>query len=182
MTPARAVTGPATVLVLMGVSGAGKTTVGKALAERLGWTFQEGDDFHPAANIAKMKSGQPLDDADRAPWLANVEAWISEQLAAGRSGVVACSALKQAYRKALVADREAVVLGFLKGSRQLIAERLAQRRGHFMPPALLASQLADLQPPTPQEHAIVVDIAQPIPAQVDHIVAALAERGRLAAA
>jgi gluconokinase len=169
-----------TVLVLMGVSGAGKTTVGKALAERLGWTFQEGDDFHPAANIAKMKAGHPLDDADRAPWLARIEAWISEQLAAGRSGVVACSALKQAYRKALVADRESVVLGFLKGGEKLIAGRLAQRRGHFMPPALLASQLADLQPPAAREHAIVVDISQPVAAQVDHIVAALAERGRLA--
>jgi gluconokinase len=171
--------GRATVLVLMGVSGAGKTTVGKVLAERLGWAFQEGDDFHPAANIAKMKAGHPLDDADRAPWLARVEAWISEQLAAGRSGVVACSALKQAYREVLAQGREAVILGFLEGSQSLIAERLEQRRGHFMPPALLASQLTDLQPPSPQEHAIVIDIAQPIAVQVDHIVAALAERGRV---
>ncbi len=169
-------TGPATVLVVMGVSGAGKTTVGEALAERLGWTFQEGDDFHPPANVAKMKSGQPLDDADRAPWLARVEAWIATQLAAGRSGVITCSALKRAYRRAIVGGRDDVILVYLEGKAQLIAKRLAGRRGHFMPPDLLASQFAALQPPDRSEKAIVVNIARPIAAQVDGVVAALAAR------
>jgi gluconokinase len=172
--------GPATVLVLMGVSGAGKTTLGKAVAAQLGWPFQEGDAFHPPANIAKMASGHPLNDADRAAWLARVEAWVASQLAAGRSGVIACSALKQAYRDAIVAGRDDVILGFLNGSAALIADRLKRRRGHFMPASLLGSQLADLQPPTAQEHPIVIDIARPIAAQVDQVVAALAERGRIA--
>lgn len=105
----------ATVLVVMGVSGAGKTTVGEALSRRLDWTFQEGDDLHPAANVAKMASGAPLDDADRAPWLAGVEAWISGELAAGRSGVIACSALKRAYRTAIGAGRDDVILVCLDG-------------------------------------------------------------------
>ncbi len=164
------------VLVMMGVSGTGKTTIGEALAKRLGWTFQEGDDFHPPTNIAKMKAGKPLDDADRAPWLAKVEAWISAQLAAGRSGVITCSALKQTYRGVIVGGRDDVVLVFLEGSERVIAERLAKRRGHFMPPRLLASQLADLQAPTPVERPIVVDIDQPVSAQVDDIVGALAKR------
>jgi len=170
--------GPATIVLMMGVSGAGKTTVGQALARRLGWTFQEGDAFHPPANIAKMASGHPLDDADRAPWLARVEAWISDQLAAGRSGVIACSALKKAYRRALAADRDDVVLVWLTGGAGLIADRLKSRHGHFMPPALLASQLAALEAPDPDERPIAVDIAQAVPAQVDQIVHALAERGR----
>jgi gluconokinase len=173
--------GPATVLVMMGVSGTGKTTVGESLARRLGWTFQEGDDFHPAANIAKMKSGQPLDDADRAPWLARVEAWIAGELAAGRSGVITCSALKRTYRSAIVGGRSDVILVYLTGSKEVIAERLEKRRGHFMPPSLLASQLKALQAPTPREKPIVVDIDQPITAQVDDVVAALAKRRSVAA-
>jgi gluconokinase len=165
-----------TVLVVMGVSGAGKTTVGEALASRLGWTFQEGDDFHPPANIAKMKSGHPLDDADRAPWLARIEAWIAGELAAGRSGVITCSALKRAYRSAIVGGRDSVILVYLNGSEDLVARRIEKRRGHFMPESLLASQFADLQAPDQTEHPIVVDIDQPVAAQVDDIVAALARR------
>ncbi|MGZ3377688.1 MAG: gluconokinase [Phenylobacterium sp.] len=172
---------PPTVLVVMGVSGAGKTTVGQALAKRLGWTFQEGDEFHPPANIAKMKAGQPLDDADRAPWLATVEAWIAETLAQGRSGVITCSALKRSYRNAIVAGRGDVILVFLSGPEALIARRVEARRGHFMPPSLLASQLAALQAPDSSEHPIVVDIAQPLAAQVDDIVAALQRRRASAA-
>jgi gluconokinase len=168
--------GPATILVMMGVSGTGKTTVGEALAKRLGWRFQEGDDFHPPANIAKMKSGRPLDDADRAPWLVRVEAWIGAELATGRSGVITCSALKRTYRSAIVAGREGVILVYLDGSEPLIARRIARRRGHFMPPSLLASQFADLQAPGPLENPIVVDIDQPVAAQVDDIVDALARR------
>jgi carbohydrate kinase (thermoresistant glucokinase family) len=173
--------GPATVLVMMGVSGAGKTTVGEALAKRLGWTFQEGDDFQPRANIAKMESGRPLDDADRAPWLAKVEAWIADDFAAGRSGVITCSALKRTYRSAIIGSRDDVILVYLKGSEQLIAQRLGKRRGHFMPPSLLASQLAALQAPAPLEKPIVVNIDQPIAAQVDDVVKALARRRRAAA-
>jgi carbohydrate kinase (thermoresistant glucokinase family) len=161
------------VVVMMGVSGSGKTTVGTALARRLGWTFQEGDDFHPPDNITKMAAGHPLTDADRVPWLARVEAWIAGQLAAGRSGVIACSALKRAYRDRIVGGRAEVRLAYLEGSPDLIAQRLERRRGHFMPPALLASQLADLQPPALDEAAILVDIGDPIDIQVDHVVRAL---------
>jgi gluconokinase len=174
--------GPATVLVMMGVSGTGKTTIGEALAKRLGWAFQEGDDFHPAANIAKMKSGRPLDDADRAPWLAKVEAWIAAQLAAGRSGVITCSALKRTYRSAIIGGRRDVILVYLTGSEHVIAERLEKRRGHFMPPSLLASQLETLQAPAPLEKPIVVNIDQSVAAQVDDVVEALAQRRRAAAA
>ena len=170
---------PPTVLVMMGVSGSGKTTVGEALARRLGWPFQEGDDFHPPENIARMKAGRPLTDADRAPWLARVETWISGQLASGDSGVITCSALRRSYRSALVAGRDGVVLVYLKGTRERMAERLQARRGHFMPPALLASQLATLEEPTRSEHPVVVDIGAPVETQVDQIVAALTRRGRL---
>ena len=163
----------ATVAVMMGVSGSGKTTVGKALARTLGWAFKEGDDLHPAANIAKMKSGAPLTDADRAPWLARVEAWISGELGQHRSGVIACSALKRAYRDRIVGGRPNVRLVFLEGDRDLIAHRLAHRRGHFMPPALLASQFEALQAPASDEHPILIDIAQPLDAQVAEAAARL---------
>jgi gluconokinase len=158
-----------TVAVMMGVSGSGKTTIGKALARNLGWAFQEGDELHPAANIAKMKSGVPLTDHDRAPWLAKVEAWISSALRQGRSGVIACSALKRAYRDQIVAGRATVRLVFLQGGHDLIAERLSHRRGHFMPPALLASQFATLEAPAEAEHAITVDIGQSLEALVAEI-------------
>ncbi len=164
------------VLVMMGVSGTGKTTIGEALAKRLGWTFQEGDEFHPSRNIAKMTAGVPLDDADRAPWLAKVEAWISDQLAAGRCGVISCSAVKRTYRSAVVGGRDEVILVHLDGPEDLIAQRLNGRGGHFMPPSLLSSQLAALQAPGVVEHPIVVKIDQPVEAQVDGIVEALAER------
>ncbi len=161
------------IAVMMGVSGSGKTTIGQALAERLGWTFQEGDDLHPAANIAKMKAGVPLSDADRAPWLATVEAWIAGELRRGRSGVITCSALKRAYRDQIVGGRANVRLVFLKGDPGLIAERLAHRRGHFMPASLLGSQFADLQAPADSEHAITVDISQPLDVTVAQIAAQL---------
>ncbi len=162
-----------TILVVMGVSGAGKSTVAGPLAERLGWTFQEGDALHPPANIAKMKAGVPLTDADRLPWLAAIGAWMDREAAAGQGGVVTCSALKRAYRDVLTDGRPFVRFVYLKGSEELIAARVARRVGHFMPPSLLASQFADLQPPGPDEHAIVIDVDQPARAQVDEIVAAL---------
>lgn len=163
----------APILVVMGVSGAGKTTVGEALAQRLGWPYEEGDTLHPAANIAKMKAGHPLDDADRAPWLKAIGAWIDARIAAGEGGVISCSALKRAYRRELTNGRPLVRIVFLKGSEPLIAERVAQRQHHFMPPGLLDSQFADLEPPSPGEGAIIVDIGQGVSAQVEEVVRAL---------
>lgn len=148
------------ILVVMGVSGAGKTTVGELVAKNLGWPFVDGDDLHPKANIDKMRAGIPLDDADRAPWLAAIGAWMDAQAKAGKPGVIACSALKRAYRDTLRAGRPQVRIVYLRGSQDEIAGRLAHRTGHFWPPKLLASQFADLEPPSPDEHAIVVDIAK----------------------
>ena len=161
------------ILVIMGVSGSGKSTVAKPLAARLGWAFQEGDAFHPAANIAKMKAGAALDDADRAPWLAAIRAWIDGQIAAGAPGVVTCSALKRAYRDGLSSGRPQVRFVYLRGSEAVIAARVAARVGHFMPASLLHSQFADLQEPGADERALVVDIDQPVAAQVSDIIAAL---------
>jgi gluconokinase len=145
------------VFVVMGVSGTGKSTVAALLAERLGWPLQEGDALHPQANIDKMAAGQPLTDADRRPWLDRVAAWIDQRAAAGEPGVVACSALRRAYRDVL--RRDFVRFVHLTGERELIARRLLERQGHFMPASLLDSQLATLQPPGEDERAIAVDIA-----------------------
>lgn len=147
------------IAVVMGVSGSGKTTVGRIIAERLGWTFAEGDSLHPPENVAKMASGHALDDADRWPWLQRVRAWIDEQVAAGRSGVVTCSALKRSYRDLLSRDRPEVVFVHLAGTAEQISERLVPRHGHFMPAALLDSQFRDLQPLGADENGIEVDVA-----------------------
>jgi len=153
------------ILLVMGVSGSGKTTVAKALAEQLGWRFQEGDALHPPQNVAKMAAGTPLSDADRWPWLTAIAAVIDGWRAAGVSGIVTCSALKRAYRQVLVGDRADVRLVYLAGSKALIAGRMAARTGHFMPAALLDSQLATLEPPGAEEHPIVMDIG-PEPAVI----------------
>ncbi len=158
------------IVLLMGVSGCGKTTVGHRLAARLGCRYQEGDALHPPANVAKMAGGTPLTDADRTPWLAAVAAWIDARQAAGESGIISCSALKQAYRQLLIGDRNDVYLVYLKGTREQLTRRLAGRSGHFMPPNLLASQLATLEEPTAAEQPLVVTIDQP----VDAIVTAIA--------
>ena len=139
-----------TVVVLMGVAGSGKTTVGELLARRLGWEWQEGDALHPPANVAKMSAGTPLTDADRWPWLAAIAAVIDGWRAQGRSGVVACSALKRAYRDILIGDRADVRLVYLQGDR-----------AHFMPVALLDSQFATLEPPAVAEHPLVMPIDAP---------------------
>jgi gluconokinase len=157
----------------MGVSGAGKSTLGRALAARLGWDFQEGDDLHPPANIAKMSAGLPLTDDDRAPWLVAVAAWIEARIASGQGGVVACSALKAAYRAELTQGQSSVRLVYLRGSKALIADRVARRTGHFMPPSLIDSQFAALEPPAPQEGAIVVSARASLTRQVAMVVAAL---------
>jgi gluconokinase len=158
-----------TVVVLMGVAGSGKTTVGHLLAQRLGWDWQEGDALHPPANVAKMSRGTPLTDADRWPWLEAIASVIDGWLAAGRSGVVACSALRRAYRDVLIGDRPDVRLVYLEGDRTLIEARMAARREHFMPVALLDSQFATLEPPAGDEHALVVPIDAPPDALAERI-------------
>ncbi|HEV2549992.1 MAG TPA: gluconokinase [Stellaceae bacterium] len=166
-------TAPAHVLVLMGVSGSGKTTVGAHLAGRLGWSAAEADDFHPAQNVAKMRSGVPLDDADRLPWLEAIAAQIDRWRSDGKRGVITCSALKRRYRDIIVGKRPEVRLVFLKGERELIADRLAARLGHFMPPTLLESQFAALEEPTAEERPVVVPIHEPPPRLAERIIAAL---------
>lgn len=150
-----------TIVVVMGVSGSGKTTIAAGLARQEGWILLEGDSFHPAANIAKMKAGTPLTDDDRWPWLRAIAAREDELLAAGQSAVVACSALKRSYRDILLGGRPDTFLMYLHGSHALIAERMKARKDHFMPPALLESQFATLEEPGPDEHPIIVDIGGP---------------------
>ena len=149
----------AQVLVVMGVSGSGKSTVAALVAERLGWIFVDGDSFHTPEHVAKMHAGLALDDEDRAPWLASIAVWIRHRLERGESGVIVCSALRRAYRDVLAGGSRQVRIVYLEGSRDLIAGRLAQRRGHFMAPALLDSQFAILEPPGEDEHPVVVGIA-----------------------
>ena len=161
------------VLVVMGVSGSGKTTVARALAERLGWRFQEGDALHPPENVAKMSAGTPLTDDDRWPWLEAIAAVIDGWRAAGQSGIVTCSALKRVYRAVLVGDRADVRLVYLAGDKALVAGRMVARKGHFMPPALLDSQFAALEAPGPDENPIVVDIGPKPQAIVDALVGRL---------
>lgn len=165
------------ILVVMGVSGAGKTTLGTALAQALKVPFQEGDALHPPANVAKMKAGQALSDADRAPWLARIKEWIDTRLDHGQSGIVACSALKRAYRDTLRAGRANVVFVYIDGDAALIRQRLADRKGHFMPAALLASQFATLEPPAADEHPITVSAADTPEAQTQKALAALHASG-----
>jgi gluconokinase len=164
------------ILVVMGVSGAGKTTLATALAEALNVGFEEGDALHPQANVAKMEAGQPLSDEDRAPWLAQIKEWIDTQLDHGKSGIIACSALKRAYRDQLRGGRANIVFVYIDGDESLIRERLDRRKGHFMPPSLLSSQLATLEPPTADEHPIVVSAADTLPDQVQKTIEALNQR------
>jgi gluconokinase len=159
------------VLVIMGVAGSGKSTVAGVLAGRLGWDLAEGDDMHPPANIAKMAAGHPLTAEDRRPWLIQVAARIREHTAAHRPGIVTCSALKRSYRDVLRGD--AVIFVYLAASRELIAQRLAARHGHFMSPALLDSQFATLEPPGPDERAITIDVSGSPAESASLIMAAL---------
>ena len=161
--------GPFAVIV-MGVSGAGKTTIGQALARRLSWPFLDADDLHSAANVAKMKRGEPLTDDDRGPWLDAVRARIADALGGNTSIVVACSALKHSYRDHLADGDPRVVFVHLDAPRDVLAARLASRRGHFAAPSLLDSQLASLEPPG--HDAIVVDASPP----PDGIVAGIVTR------
>jgi gluconokinase len=144
----------------MGVTGSGKSLIGAALAHALGIDFVEGDEYHPATNVERMSSGIPLTDDDRAGWLRAIAMRISESRGAGAGLVVSCSALKRSYRDVLRAEANDLQFVFLRGRRELIAERLANRRGHFMPASLLDSQLATLEEPSPDEHAWVCDISK----------------------
>ena len=156
------------IIVIFGVSGAGKTTVGKMLAEQLGWHFLEADDFHPAANIEKMRSGHPLTDDDRWPWLERLRDQIRQSLAAGENAVLACSALKRAYRDRLQAS-EHVKFVFLRGDYALVEKQLHSRRGHFMNPDLLQSQFDDLEEPEPDEHVLTIEVGHTPEEIVDRI-------------
>jgi gluconokinase len=149
------------VLVIMGVTGSGKTAVAEILDARLGWPFQEGDALHSQANIDKMTAGQPLTDADRQGWLAAIAKWVEGRLDASESGLITCSALKHSYREVINRRGWGVVFVFLAGSKATIAPRLAARKGHFMPASLLDSQFADLEDPGPDEPHIRVEIDQP---------------------
>jgi gluconokinase len=145
-----------TTLVVMGVSGSGKTTVATRLAQRLRWVFAEGDDFHPAANVDKMRNGIPLTDQDRWPWLASLADWIGGREAAGQNAVLTCSALKRAYRDVLTDGHPSVRFVHVTATAETIRRRLEQRRGHYMPASLLDSQLATLEPLNPDEPAMTV--------------------------
>jgi gluconokinase len=164
---------PAPILVVMGVSGCGKSTVGALLAERLGWAFAEGDDLHPPENIEKMRRGIPLSEADRRPWLRSVAEVIDRLQSEGSAGIITCSALRQRYREMLAYGRPHLRFLYLKGSRALIRRRLAQRLGHFMPPALLDSQFADLEEPGPDEPVIISSVNADPKSTTEKIVADL---------
>ncbi len=159
------------VLVIMGVSGSGKTTVAALLAGQLGWDLSEGDDMHPEANVEKMRAGHPLTDDDRWPWLETVASWIAEHTMAGVPGIITCSALKRIYRDVLRGNH--VVFVHLVGSRDQIGRRMAARQGHYMPAALLDSQIATLEPPGPDENVLVVDVGRKPALEAAEIIARL---------
>jgi gluconokinase len=160
------------IVILFGVSGAGKTTIGKLLGEELGWKFYEADDFHPRSNIEKMRSGHPLTDEDRWPWLKLLREQITRSLVAKENAVLACSALKRAYRERLrVSDDVKFVC--LRGDYALIENQLRQRSGHFMNPALLQSQFADLEEPQPDEDVLTIDLGRAPQELVEEIKAKL---------
>jgi gluconokinase len=163
-------------VVVMGVSGSGKSTIGEALAEQLGWPFKDGDELHPAVNIAKMAGGVPLVDADRRPWLEACGQWLEDRRAEGRSSVLACSALKRSYRDVLRAHVPDLRILHLDADRELLLQRIGHRTGHFFPGALLDAQLADLEPPQPGEDAIILPVTMSVPDLVEAAAKALTER------
>lgn len=162
------------VLVLMGVSGSGKSTVALELQRVLDWPFQEGDDLHPPANVEKMRSGRPLDDADRLPWLKDVARWIDDRLKAHEPGIITCSNLKRAYRRITIGRRRGVRLVYLKGDETLIHDRIARRHHRYMPPSLLRSQFETLEEPGEDEHPVVVAVRGSVAETVSDLLRQLA--------
>jgi gluconokinase len=170
------------ILIVAGVSGSGKTTVGALLAGRLGWRFADADDFHPAANVAKMRAGVPLTDEDRWPWLRTIAAWMDQRIAGNDPAVITCSALKRSYRDLLLDGRPQARMVFLAPDREELARRLAARHGHFFPGQLLGSQFADLEPPSPEEagadeRVLTVTPAADPQTTADSIIAVLFPQG-----
>ncbi|NNG37611.1 gluconokinase [Nakamurella aerolata] len=166
-----------TVLVMMGVSGSGKTTVAKTLVDELDWEFEEGDSLHPAANVEKMRAGHPLTDEDRWPWLERIAEWIKGEQAKGGSGIITCSALRKVYRDKLRGP--GVWFVFLHGSQELIADRLAKRKGHYMPPSLLQSQFDTLEIPDDEADVITVELGGTPQEEADRTLKALRDKGIL---
>jgi gluconokinase len=160
-------------IVVMGVSGVGKTTVAKGISTLTGWTFAEGDAFHPEANVAKMREGRPLTDEDRWPWLRALGAWMSAEIAEGRSAVVTCSALRRSYRDLLREGRPEVEFCHLDAGADLVGDRLSHRAGHFMPPSLLPSQYAALEPLEPDEPGVTVSVEGGVPDVIARVTASL---------
>jgi gluconokinase len=165
------------ILIVSGVSGSGKTTVGALLAGRLGWRFADADAFHTAANVAKMRAGIPLTDQDRWPWLRAIAAWMDERIAQGEPAVVTCSALRRAYRDALLGGRPQARMIFLSVDPEEAARRLAARHGHFFPSALLRSQFDALEPPAPDEPGVTVVASSHEPAETVAAIIALVRPG-----
>jgi gluconokinase len=165
-------------VIVMGVSGSGKSTIGAKLAVSLHWDYEDADWFHPQANVEKMHRGQPLTDEDRWPWLKAIAAWMDVARRQGQHAVIACSALKRAYREILIGDHSDVRLVYLEGTRELIASRLALRHGHFMPPGLLDSQFAALEEPAEEERPIVISIDAAPQEVIRRIVAGLGMKSR----
>jgi gluconokinase len=161
------------VILVMGVSGSGKTTVAERLAKRLGWAFLEGDRLHPEANVEKMRQGIPLDDADRWPWLDRIGKELKEWGRLGRSGLLTCSALKLAYRDRIRAARPDVHFVYVRGSEALIQSRVSSRQHEYMPASLLRSQFEALEEPTPDEHVVTIEATDPPDAEVAAVIAAL---------
>ncbi|MEU9993989.1 gluconokinase [Streptomyces sp. NPDC050848] len=159
------------LVLVVGVAGSGKSTVGRFLADRLGWTYRDADEFHSEAHRARMAAGHALPDSDRGPWLEAIGEWMDGAIASRRHAVVTCSALKRDYRDRLLAGRPDVLLVYLRGSPDVLRARLAARHGHFFPADLLGTQLADLQEPEPDEHPLVVEIDQPPEAVVTDVLA-----------
>ncbi len=161
------------VLVVMGVSGSGKSSIALRLRDELGWPFQEGDELHPKANVTKMAAGTPLTDEDRAPWLDICAGWIRERLKAGTGGLLTCSALRRVYRQRLGEGLPGLHFLYLKVPEEVLRARLAQRRGHYMPPSLLGSQLRTLEEPTSEEPALVVPVEQTVDQTATDVITVL---------
>lgn len=165
-----ATSGPTRHVIVMGVSGCGKSAVAAGIADALGWEFSDADDFHPAANVEKMRHGIPLTDADRMPWLRDLAAWLEQEARAGRSTVMACSALRRVYRDVLRSGPPSVELVHLHGPVEVIEQRM-EGREHFMPPSLLQSQVETLEPLEPDEAGVVLDLQAPLAELVARAVA-----------